>query len=61
MKTIKVEIEISGIDGWGVDWSSPEEVEAQLDSLKTDIANGMNRACGILKRNLSIECKLSNH
>ena len=60
MRTIKVEIGISGIENWDVDWNNPEEVESQLDSLKTDIANGMDRACGIFKKNLSIECKLSN-
>ena len=37
MSKIKVELEITGLEGWDVDWNFQGDVDTVLDELKKDI------------------------
>lgn len=52
--TIRIEIEITGIENWGTDWSNNDEREKALNELKRNIKN-THEMLGINYGNLHVD------
>jgi len=55
---ITLEIEITGIEGWSVDWSDKEGVGMELDNLEREAEFHLAERLGLLRGNIHAEATL---
>jgi len=61
MKKIKVEIEISNIESWSVNWANKDEASEELEKLRLEIKTAIIDDIGIYFDNLKItKCEISS-
>jgi hypothetical protein len=56
---IKVEIEITNIDQWDVNWDDESETSEELSDLKWNIKMALFERCGLDLSNISIDLNLN--
>lgn len=47
MKKIKIEIEVTGLEGWDVDWDNPDICILEVNELRKSIPHVLSRGLGI--------------
>lgn len=60
MRIIKIEMEISGIDGWNIDWDNEQSRKNELAELNSDIQKTISNNCGIGYAQIKINSELTN-
>lgn len=56
---ITATIEITGIEGWDVNWNLDNDIIKELARLEYDIKGGISKYCGIDLSNLEVNAQLT--